>query len=145
MQDFLENAKRKASAAMDRAAWEADKLRRGAARQKEVDLAQRERVTLLEQMAQMVLDLDKQGALSDARLRALADRMRSLDAEITSGQADVQTIKNEPFGSSPTATGTRPASRAPRPIASITEVCTTCGQPIRGGATYCPGCGARQR
>ena len=143
MQDFLENAKRKASAAMDRAAWEADKLRRSSARQKEVDLAQRERVTLLEQLAQMVLELDKQGALSDARLRALADRMRSLDGEIARGQADVQTIKNEPYGSAPTATAT--ATAAPRSVASITEVCTTCGQPIRGGATYCPGCGARQR
>lgn len=139
MQDFLENAKRKASAAMDRAAWEADKVRRSAARQKEVDLAQRERVTLLEQMAQMVLDLDKQGALSDSRLRALADRMRSLDGEISRGQADVQTIKSEAYGSSPTTTA------APRQVATITEVCTTCGKSIRGGATYCPSCGARQR
>jgi hypothetical protein len=85
-----------------------------------------------------VLELDKQGALSDQRLRALADRLRSLDAEIAHGQADVQTIKNEPYGSNPTPVA------APRPVASITEVCTTCGQPIRGGATYCSGCGARQ-
>lgn len=140
MQDFLENAKRKASAAMERAAWEADKLRRSSARQKEVDLAQRERVTLLEQLAQMVLDLDKQGALSDSRLRALADRLRSLDGEIAHGQADVQTIKNEAYGSSPT-----PPNVAPRQVATVTEVCTTCGKPIRGGAAYCPACGARQR
>lgn len=139
MQDFLENAKRKASAAMDRAAWEADKLRRSSARQKEVDLAQRERVTLLDQLAQMVLDLDTQGALNDSRLRALADRLRSLDGEITRGQSDVQTIKNEPYGSSPTKTP------EPRQVATVTEVCTTCGKPIRGGATYCPACGARQR
>ncbi|HKV83252.1 MAG TPA: zinc ribbon domain-containing protein [Ktedonobacterales bacterium] len=143
MQDFLENAKRKASAAMDRAAWEADKLRRGSARQKEVDLAQRERVTLLEQMAQMVLEMDKQGTLTDQRLRALADRMRSLDGEIARGQADVQTIKNEPYGQQ--ANGASASTSAPRQVASITELCSTCGQPIRAGAVYCPGCGARQR
>lgn len=143
MQDFLENAKRKASAAMDRAAWEADKLRRGSARQKEVDLAQRERITLLEQMAQMVLEMDKQGTLTDQRLRALADRMRSLDGEIARGQADVQTIKNEPYGQQ--ASGTSASTSAPRQVASITELCSTCGQPIRAGAAYCPGCGARQR
>lgn len=140
MQDFLENAKRKASAAMDRAAWEADKLRRGAARQKEVDLAQRERTTLLDQLAQMVLELDRQGALTDQRLRALADRLRSLDGEIANGQADVSRIKNEPYGSSPTPV----VVASPRPVASVTEVCTTCGQPLRSGATYCTGCGARQ-
>ena len=142
MQDFLENAKRKASAAMDRAAWEADKLRRGAARQKEVDLAQRERSTLLDQMAQMVLELDKQGVLGDQRLRALADRLRSLDGEIARGQADVQTIKAEPYSTGATSVT---AVAAPHPAASVTEICTTCGQPIRGGASYCPGCGARQR
>jgi hypothetical protein len=145
MQDFLENAKRKASAAMDRAAWEADKLRRGSARQKEVELAQRERVTLLDQMAQMVLEMDKQGTLTDTRLRALADRMRSLDGEIARGQTDVQTIKNEPYGQQAGGASTATSTSSPRQVASITELCSTCGQPIRAGAIYCPGCGARQR
>ncbi|MGH2487176.1 MAG: zinc-ribbon domain-containing protein [Ktedonobacterales bacterium] len=144
MQDFLENAKRKASAAMDRAAWEADKLRRGSARQKEVELGQRERVTLLDQMARMVLEMDTQGTLTDTRLRALADRMRSLDGEIARGQADVQTIKNEPYGQQ-AGSGSSASTSAPRQVASVTELCSTCGQPIRAGAAYCPGCGARQR
>src|SRR5258707_642775 len=88
MQDIFENARRMANNAVERAAWEADKLRRASARQREGDLAERERTALLDQIARLVLDLDARGQLGNASLSALAQRLRTLDGEIEHARSD---------------------------------------------------------
>ncbi|MBF6592454.1 MAG: hypothetical protein IVW57_18240, partial [Ktedonobacterales bacterium] len=80
MQDLFENAKRAAGGAMERAAWEADKLRRGSARQHEVELMRRERAALVEQLAGVLLDLHARGQLPEGPLTTLAERLRAIDA-----------------------------------------------------------------
>ncbi|MFI5271608.1 MAG: hypothetical protein ACHQ4H_01075 [Ktedonobacterales bacterium] len=158
MQDFIENAKRAANTAIERAAFEADKLRRGASRQREVELAQRERTTLLEQIASLLLELQARGEAVPQTLRQLAEHLRQLDGEIASGRADTESIRNEPYKpGSVQIQVTRNdvnASAPPTPVARVTPVpvapvatvpCVTCDQPVRVGAAFCASCGARMR
>ncbi len=144
MQDFVEAAKRAAATAAERAAWEANRLRRINDRQHDLQLAQRERMTLLEQLAGVVLDLDRRGQLTQEPLQALARRLRVLDQEISTGSAEVQTIRSESF--KPGGSANHPAASARRPLPAGGErPCPTCGQPVRDTAAYCSACGTRLR
>lgn len=144
MQDFVDAAKRAASQAAERATWEANRLRRISARQRETDLAHRERLTLLEQMAGVMLDLERQGQLSQEALVALCRRLRTLDGEIAAGASEVQTMRAETFKpGNPPANGSQPAqggARRPREYP-----CPTCAKPVRDTAAYCSACGTRLR
>jgi hypothetical protein len=139
MQDIFENAKRVANTAVERAAWEADKLRRATARQREIELAQRERTTLVEQIANSLLDLDKRGQITQEPLKMLAQRLRTLDNEVTHGQDDVKAIRNETF-----QPGTISISVTRQGIEEA-HACPTCGKPTRSNASFCSNCGARLR
>ncbi len=136
MQDMIENAKRMANTAVERAAWEADKLRRIGARQRDVDLARRERVALLEQLAGTVLDLERRGQLTQDPLKALASRLATLDGEIGQGDGDIRAIRTETFTPGSISIGI--THRAGK-----NEVCPTCGQRVRSSAAFCSACGAR--
>jgi hypothetical protein len=172
MQDFIESAKRAAGNAVERAAFEADKVRRSTARQHDVELAQRERSALLEQIAGLLLDLEARGQLAPETLRQLGQRLRQLETEISSAQSEVQVIRNEAYrpGSvsiqvthnPPPGAPASPASpaspAAPAPVAArapvaalppqptpvaVSAPCPTCRKPVRAGAAFCPSCGAR--
>ena len=148
MQDIIENAKRAANNAIERAAWEADKLRRISARQREMELAQRERGTLLEQLAQLVLDLEARGQLSPASITALTQRLRTLDREVGQGQADIQAIRKETFtpGSVAITVTRRDAGAGAGAGADSANVtCPRCGQHSRASAAFCASCGAKLR
>lgn len=139
MQDMFENAKRAAASAVERAAWEADKLRRSGLRQHDAELALRERTALLEQLATTVVDLDKRGQLNSEPLRSLAQRLRGLDTEIARASADIRAIRDEVFvPGSISISVSRKGDRDTAP-------CSTCGQPVRRNAAFCSACGARQR
>jgi hypothetical protein len=145
MQDFLEAAKRAATAAAERAAWEVTRRQRAITRQHEIDLAQRERGTLVEQIAHIALDLETSGQLTYEPLRALCRRLQALDQEVAAGAADVKKINAETF--TPGATGGA-AGPAHKPIAApaVREYpCPTCGRPVRDGAAFCAACGTRLR
>jgi hypothetical protein len=141
MQDFVEAARRAASQAAERAAWEANRLRRASARQRDVDLSRRERVALLEQLAGVVLDLERRNQLTAEPLLALARRLRALDDEIAHATAAVQTIRGETF--KPDAAPSAPAQ--PPAAAPSERPCPTCGQPVRDSAAFCSACGTRMR
>jgi hypothetical protein len=157
MQDFIESAKRAAGNALERAAFEAEKVRRSTARQHDVELAQRERAALLEQIADIVLDLEARGQLAPDALRQLGQRLRQLQTEITTAQAEVQIIRNEAYkpgsvsiqvthNGPPAAPALRAPATAlppqPTPVA-VSAPCPTCRRPVRAGAAFCPSCGAR--
>jgi DNA repair exonuclease SbcCD ATPase subunit len=144
VQDFIEAARRAATQAAERATWEANRLRRAGARQHDVDLSQRERSALLEQMAGVVLDLERRGQLTQEPLLALSRRLRALDEEIARGHAEVQTIRGETF--KPGAGSASPA-QPPVKVSSVAaeHPCPTCGQPVRDTAAYCSACGTRLR
>jgi hypothetical protein len=136
MQDMIESAKRAANTAIERAAWEADKMRRASARQRDVELAQRERATLLEQLASLALELEGRGQLAPAALVALAQRLRALDGEIRNGQADAQRIRAEAFTPGSISINVQRKGRDEVP-------CPSCGRPVRRSAAFCSSCGAR--
>ena len=139
MQDMFEQAKRAATSAVERAAWEADRMRRVGARQREADLAERERAALLEQLGSVVLDLDQRGQLTQPALKALAQRLAQLRDEINRIQSDVRDMRKETF------TPGSVSIQVSRPGAADTEPCPTCHQPVRKSAAFCPSCGARLR
>ncbi|HEY7832176.1 MAG TPA: zinc ribbon domain-containing protein [Ktedonobacterales bacterium] len=145
MQEIVEAAKRAANIVAERAAWEADRLRRLTSRQKEVDLAKRERGTLLEQVARTMLDLQARGQLSQGPLVALCNRLRELDQEIATGSTAVKTMRGEQFkaGAFPPGSVQQPALGAPRPARMTT--CPTCHQAVREDAAFCSACGTRLR
>lgn len=149
MQDMFENAKRIANTAVERAAWEADKLRRTNVRQRDIDLALRERSTLLDQLGSIVLDLDKRGQLTSEPLKAVAQRLRTLESEVTKAQDDLRAIRAEQFIPGTISINVSRAGSAgsghTHADADETDACPTCGQPVRRTAAFCSACGARLR
>lgn len=140
MQDMIENAKRAASTAVERAAWEADRMRRIADKQREVDLLQRERTTLMEQLASVVLDMERRGQVPAGPLKSLAERMVALTTDVNKGVAEVQAIRTEQFQP---GTVTISVQRKGETTGHLT--CPTCGRSVRRSSNFCQACGARLR
>lgn len=143
MQDFVEAAKRLATQATDRATWEANRMRRVSAAQHEVELAQRERSALLEQLAGVALDLERRGQLTQDPLVGLVRRLKAVDQEITKGTAQVQAIRTEAY--QPGAGAPGPSSLPGQSLTTREYPCPTCKQPVRDTAAFCSACGARLR
>jgi hypothetical protein len=143
MQDFVEAAKRLATQATDRATWEANRMRRVNATQHEVELAQRERGALLEQLAGVALDLERRGQLTQEPLLGLVRRLKAVDQEITKGTAQVQTIRAETY--QPGAGSPAPLHAPGQSLTTREYPCPTCKQPVRDTAAFCSACGARLR
>jgi zinc ribbon protein len=159
MQDMFENAKRVASTAVERAAWEADKVRRASAQQREIELLKRERSAMIEQLAGVLLDLERRGELTQRPLQTIAARLRELDADINKGDAEITAIRNETFvpgtitinvqrRDDPNATPPSPARSSSSASSSASSrasatTCPSCGNAVRPGATFCPACGAK--
>jgi hypothetical protein len=148
MQDMFENAKRVASNAVERAAWEADKVRRTSARQREIDLLKRERTAVVEQLAGVLLDLDRRGELTQGSLQTIAARLRALDGDINHGEADVTAIRNEAFVPGTISISVQrkddPNALAPSdPNSGSHMACPSCGRSVRRSAAFCSACGAR--
>lgn len=139
MQDIFENAKRVANGAVERAAWEADRLRRINAYQRDMEFAQRERMAIVDQLAGVILDLERRGLITQEPLKALASRLKSLDDEVKRAQTEILAIRNETFApGSISINFTRQGT-------DDTTPCPTCGQPVRKSAAFCSSCGARLR
>jgi rubrerythrin len=143
MEDLFESAKRAASNAVERAAWEADKLRRVSERQKELELVRRERAAMMEQLVATVRDLEARGQITQPQLKSLAERLTALERDLANGQSDIQTIKNETYkpGSVSITVQRKDASQASS--GAGTYPCPTCGRPVRSSAAFCSACGAR--
>jgi len=144
MEDLIESAKRAASGAVERAAWEADKLRRVGERQREMELLRRERLALVEQLVSTVRMLEQRGQLTQPELKTLGERLRTIDMDVAKGQIDIQNIRRETFtpGSVSISVQRRDqSSGGPRDRVP----CPTCGRPTRRTAAFCSACGARLR
>ncbi|HEU5349159.1 MAG TPA: zinc-ribbon domain-containing protein [Ktedonobacterales bacterium] len=149
MQDMFENAKRVASTAVERAAWEADKMRRVSARQREIDMLKKEWSAVVEQLAGVLLDLERRGELTQKPLQTLAVRLQSLAAEINRGDAEITQIRNEVFAPGTISINVQrkddPNALSPSasgPSASHMS-CPSCGRSVRRSAAFCSACGAK--
>lgn len=145
MEDLFESAKRAASNAVERAAWEADKLRRVNERQRELELLRRERAALVDQLITVIRDLEQRGQLTQPQLKTLGERLTAIDRDAQSGQSDIQAIRNESYtpGSVSINVQRRNASTNATSGGRDTSPCPTCGRPVRGSAAFCSACGAR--
>ena len=146
MQDMFENAKRVASTAVERAAWEADKVRRTSARQREIDLLRRERSAAVEQLAGVLLDLDRRGELTQGPLVAIAARLKALTDDINRGESEITAIRNEAFvpGTISINVQRKDDPNAPTPTSSSAyTTCPSCGRSVRRSAAFCSACGAK--
>lgn len=143
MEDLFESAKRAASNAVERAAWEADKLRRANERQKELELLRRERSAMMEQLVATVRDLEARGQITQPQLKSLAERLAALERDLGKGQSDIQAIKNETYTPGSVSISVQRKGAAQPNSGGSTYPCPTCGRPVRSSAAFCSACGAR--
>jgi rubrerythrin len=143
MEDLFESAKRAASNAVERAAWEADKLRRVSDRQKELELVRRERSAMMEQLVATVRDLEARGQITQPQLKSLAERLAALERDLANGQSDIQAIKTETYTPGSVSISVQRRDATQPSTSGATFPCPTCGRPVRSSAAFCSACGAR--
>jgi hypothetical protein len=161
MADFVESAKNFVSAAVSRTSWEAQKQMRVRGKQGEIDKLVDQRHQLLNELAQVAMNLYQQGALSDAQLSRICASIMELDHDVRNREDQLQEIKKETYVGDQSAPGptndytpppfTPPSSSAPsssspqaRP-GGQTQLCPSCGSPVRANALYCRSCGSKLR
>jgi hypothetical protein len=162
MADFVESAKNFVSAAVSRTSWEAQKQMRVRGKQGEVDKLLDQRRHLLDEVGQVVMNLYLKGALSDPQLSRLCASIMELDHDVKNREVQLEEIKKEsytvdqtapppdytppPF-TPPSSSATSQSSqsgRSPGP-GPQTQMCPTCGNPVRSNALYCRNCGTKLR
>ncbi|HJT57822.1 MAG TPA: zinc-ribbon domain-containing protein [Ktedonobacteraceae bacterium] len=164
MSDFVESAKNMVSAAVSRTSWQAQKQLRVRSKQTEIDQLFEQRQKLLDELAEVAMNLYQQNKLTDQQLTRLCASIQELDHDMQNREAQLQDIKNEmypasqlapapttnyapPSGYVPPTQGGQSAPGAgsqPRPQPQ-TQICPNCGNPVRPNALYCRSCGAKLR
>ncbi len=161
MNDFVESAKNFVNSAVSRTSWEAQKQLRVRSKQSEIDKLMEQRTQLLNELAQIAMQLYQQGKLVDPGLSRLCASMMELDHDVNNRNMQMQEIKKEnypadQFAPAPTS------SYAPPPVVPYTQPvqpgmpptgaapqagvrCPNCGNELRPGALYCRSCGAKLR
>jgi len=155
---MFESAKRAAGNMVGRAAWEADKSQRVNAQQHELDLLNRERQALLDQVAAVLVDLQRKGQVTQPSLKAVAERLTAMQDEMRRAQASIEAIRSEAYQPGAVSFGVQrntpdansvPAPRnisAPAaPTAGGMVPCPRCGQMQNVNAAFCSTCGSRMR
>jgi hypothetical protein len=155
MADFVESAKNFVSAAVSRTSWEAQKQMRVRGKQSEIDKLVDKRRQLLDELAQIVLNLYQQGAIPDPKLSGVCANILQVDSEVRNRETQLQDIKREAFvgDQAPNANNsytappfTSPSSSPQQPQPGTqTQICSTCGSPVRPNALYCRNCGSKLR
>lgn len=155
MQDMFDTAKRAAGNAVGRAAWEMDKVQRINAQQHELDLLMREHATLIDQIAGVILDLEKRGLITQTALKVVAEQLRKVRQQIDQARAAIESIRTEPFVPGAVTIGVQradPGATAPTPAVSVMASpvgpitltpCPRCKQPTTSTASFCSACGMR--
>jgi uncharacterized protein YdcH (DUF465 family) len=166
MSDFVESAKNMVSAAVSRTSWQAQKQLRVRSKQSEIDQLFEQRQQLLDELAEVAMNLYQQNKLTDQQLTRLCASIQELDHDVQNREGQLQDIKNEAypatqFAPAPTAnyapppTSVPPTQAPPQPPRAgsqprqqqqpQTQICPNCGNPVRPNALYCRTCGAKLR
>ena len=161
MADFVESAKNFVSAAVSRTSWEAQKQMRVRGKQSEIDKLLDQRRQLLDEVGQVVMNLYLQGALSDPQLSRLCASIMELDHDVKNREVQLQEVKKEIYAADqavptpdytpppftpPSSSATSQSSQPPRPGSQPqSQMCPTCGNPVRPNSLYCRSCGTRLR
>ena len=162
MSDFMESAKNFVSATVSRTSWQAQKQLRVRGKQSEIDKLMEQRHQLLDELAQVAMNLYQQGRLTDQQLARLCSSIMELDHDMQNREAQLQEIKSEvypvnqfapgatanytppPSSPSPSSTTPPPQPSGASPKGQL-QVCPTCGSPVRTNALYCRNCGTKLR
>jgi zinc-ribbon domain len=157
MADFVESAKNFVSAAVSRTSWEAQKQMRVRGKQSEIDKLVDKRRQLLDELAQITMNLYQQGTLPDPQLAGVCANILQVDADVRGRDAQLQDIKKEVFVgdqagpaagttySAPAFTPPSSTAQPPRPGQPQAQICPNCGSPVRPNALYCRSCGGKLR
>lgn len=131
---MFDSVKRAAGDVMGRAAWEAEKAQRLTALERELGLLTKERAALIDQLAVVVADLAKRGELTQAPLKALAQRLATLNDELTRSEGAIKKIQTEKY---------QPGAVSFAAAAGPEKSCPSCGAHMPLSARFCASCGAR--
>lgn len=167
MADFLDSVKNKVSSAVSRTSWEAQKQIRVRSKQTEVDKLLEQREKLLNDLAQVAMDLYQKNALVDPHLSRVCASIQELDHDVKNREAQLLDIKKEsypaqqlapaqtvdytppvPYTPAAPTPAVPQASSASQPAASPqvqSVICPSCHNPVRSNALYCRNCGAKVR
>lgn len=167
MADFLDSVKSKVSAAVSRTSWEAQKQIRVRSKQTEIDKLLEQREKLLNDLAQVAIDLYQKGTLSDPHLSRVCASIQELDHDVQNRESQLMEVKKEAYpiqqltpaqtadytpavpNYTPPAASAPGSSQASAGSANQPQVqaviCPSCGNPVRPNALYCRNCGAKLR
>ncbi len=164
MSDFIETAKQKIGKGITRVSWEADKLRRGNAKQGELNSLKQERDQVILDFSNTVLTMYRQGSITDPKLRQYCERILDIEQTMTTKAAELEQIRSEMYpgaqdakagmgGSANSASNASSAGQPSSPTSGAgragrgtgTMPCPTCGEPVRSRALYCNKCGTKLR
>jgi uncharacterized protein YdcH (DUF465 family) len=160
MSDFVESAKNMVSSAVSRTSWQAQKQLRVRGKQTEIDKLFEQRQQLLDELAEVAMNLYQQNKLTDSQLSRLCASILELDHDVQNREMQLQEIKSEAypvtqFAPAPTANyapppvSVPPSQGAPQPPRAGSQpqpqICPNCGNPVRPNALYCRTCGAKVR
>lgn len=164
MADFIDSVKNKVSAAVSRTSWEAQKQLRVRGKQTEIDKLLEQREKLLNDLAQVAIDLYQKGSLADPHLSRICASIQELEHDVQNRETQLQEIKKEAYPAQqlapaqttdytppPIPTYVPPAGAQPGAQASANPpqvqgaICPSCGNTVRPNALYCRNCGAKLR
>ena len=166
MSDFVESAKNMVSSAVSRTSWQAQKQLRVRSKQSEIDKLFEQRQQLLDELAEVAMNLYQQNKLTDSQLSRLCASIQELDHDTQNREMQLQEIKSEMYPAAqlapapttnyaPPPAYAPPSQGAPQPSAGgpqprpqsqpQPQICPNCGNPVRPNALYCRTCGAKLR
>jgi hypothetical protein len=128
----------------DKAAFEADRLRRQSQAQGALNKVKGDLNTQAAGIGQKVLALYDAGALAQPELLELCQQMDALRQQVAVQEAEVERIKQErpPEAEVPAPAAAPVAAPAPTPApTAAAKSCPHCGATVTGGGRFCPECG----
>jgi hypothetical protein len=143
----------------DKAAFEADRLRRQTQAQSALKALQRDLDDQIRALGQQALTLHDAGTLTQPELLALCPQIDNLRQQITTQEAEIERIRHEkpPEDAAPVEEPPTPAPAQARPVTQQPpaapvqtatpelrgHICPKCQIPLPADVRFCPECGSR--
>ncbi len=155
MSGIFDDMSRRANEVIDRAKFEADKLQRTTALQRELSDMRRKTDERKDEFSERALDLYRAGQIQSPTLADIARALDLLRVQLTAKEEELkyeQARNFAPAGSPSSSSGSsQPYSPSPQPtnVSSAqpsqpaTRTCETCGFVMPLTAVFCPSCGRR--